>query len=290
METARIMALAEELSLPGPVLPHLEQSARTLPDGLPIRGLASPDTAVEAWKTVRSRIPGWKEDDGMSQLAVTLAAAGYTREAYRSCGISDEIWMATMGCLRRFLEETRVVLERWAYDRGFWTWRQTGCLLFRLGALEFEYCPPGEGEHRPEHLRDVPVLNVHIPSDAVLTREELNRSYLWAEGFFAGEAAPFCRQGRPEAILCGSWLLAPALEKLLPKGSAILRFGADYSRYMTEEDNTEFYRWLFNSPTPVPAEDLPERTSLQRKAKAYLADGGKIGMACGEYIASELEM
>ena len=53
---------------------------------------------------------------------------------------------------------------------------------------------------------------------------------------------------------------------------------------MVEEDNADFYRWLFDSPTPVPTEDLPERTSLQRRAKAYLAGGGKIGMACGQYI------
>lgn len=284
METAKLLALARELSLPEPVLSPLERSAEALPDSLPVQTLASPDTAGETWQKILAQIPDWKEDDGMSQLAVTLAASLYTRETYQAHGIADTVWLATMDCFRRFLQENRVLLGRWTYDRGFWTWRQTGCLLYRLGTLEFEYCAPGTGEDRPVHLRDVPALNVHIPSDAVLTAEELTRSYAWAKRFFMEDAASLCPQGRPQAALCGSWLLSPALEKLLPENSSIRRFAVDYSRYMAEEDNTEFYRWLFDSPTPVPAEDLPERTSLQRRAKAFLACGGKIGMACGQYI------
>ena len=281
-DVADILSLARELALPEPVLIPLERSARALPV-LPVRSLASPDTAGETWKAIVPRIPDWKEDGGMSQLAVTLAAALHTRETYRACHISDKIYLSTMDCLRRFLEETYAMLNRWTFDRGFWTWRQTGCLLFRLGALEFEYCAPGAGERRPESLRSVPVLNVHIPSDAALAREELERSYDWARRFFTDEAATLCRQGQPQAVLCGSWLLSPALEELLPEDSAIRRFAKDYRRYAVDEEDAEFYRWLFGSPTPLPAADLPEHTSLQRRAKARLASGGRIGMACGRY-------
>jgi hypothetical protein len=186
-----------------------------------------------------------------------------------------------MGCFRRFLTETHGSSGKWAFDRGFWTWRQTGCLLFRLGTLEFEYCGPGNGERRPEGLADAPVLNVHIPSDTVLTREELDRSYDWAERFFAGEGRTFCRYGAPRAVLCGTWLLAPALAELLPDGSGIRRFAGDFRLYRVEEDAADFYTWLFGRGKAVPVEALPERTSLQRRVKARLAAGGKIGAACG---------
>lgn len=280
---AEVLALARELLLPEQVLGPLERAVKGLPE-FQVRDLAAPDTAGEAWKKFAGMVPDWVQDDGMAHLAATLSAAVYTRRNYEKRGIADEIFRSTMGCVRRFLEETHAIFGRWAYDRGFWTWRQTGCLLYRLGALEYEYCAPGMGECRPEHLRGVPVLNVHIPSDAALGREDLDRSYDQADCFFAALAADICGQGRPQAMLCGSWLLSPALDQLLPEGSSIRRFAADYVRYREDAYDTEFYRWLFGSVVPLPAEDLPERTSLQRRAKSWLLADGKIGMACGQYM------
>ena len=42
-----------------------------------------------------------------------------------------------------------------------------------------------------------------------------------------------------------------------------------------------FLEWLFQSPETVRYEDLPEHTSLQKKAKALLLSGGTIGAGCG---------
>lgn len=263
-----VMALAEELSLPEPVMAPLERAAGTLPE-LPLRQLAAPETAEAAWGSVAAAAPPWREDGGMAHLAAALAGACHTRRLYRKNGVPEDVYFATMGCFARFLRETREITGKWAFDRGFWTWRQTGGRLFRLGTLEFEYLPEGRA------------LSVHIPSDAVLSREELDRSYGHAERFFAGEGRAFCCQGPPMETRCSSWLLAPALRELLPEGSGIRRFAGDYTLCAVEEDDREFYRWLFRCEPPLPAEDLPEDTGLQRRAKAYLAAGGKIGSARG---------
>ena len=218
----------------------------------------------------------------MAHLAISLAAACRTREVYREHGISDGIFLATMGCFRRFLLETHDLFGRWAYDRAFWTWRQTGCLLFRLGALEFEYYTKEPEEKLPDFFPpDTVLLSVHIPSDAALTREALDDSYAQAERFFQAEGRAFCFRGAPTAAVCESWLLAPALDELLPETSGIRRFASDYRRCAADENDVEFYRWLFQSPTPLPPDELPERTSLQRAAKARLAAGEKIGAGCG---------
>lgn len=79
--------------------------------------------------------------------------------------------------------------------------------------------------------------------------------------------------------MCGSWLLAPALNGLLPEGSGIRRFTGDYRLYDVDEKDQEFYEWLFGGYKPV--EELPDRTSLQRAVKAYLAARGRLGMARG---------
>lgn len=273
-----VMALAGELRLPEPVLSPLERAAGALPwEVLPVRPLAAPETAGAAWAAAKALLPRWEEDDGMAHLALTLAAAGETRALYRRLGLPEAVYSATMGCIPRFLEETHVLLGRWAYDRGFWTWRQTGGLLLRLGTLEFELCalagacPPGLEPGNP-------VLSVHIPSDAVLSRKELDRSYALAGDVFTGNSV-LCPWGPPKAVLCGSWLLSPALERLLPEESGIRRFAGDYERFFTDEDDESFYRWLFRVPDR--SRELPEDSSLQRRAKAYLLQGGKIGMGKG---------
>lgn len=213
----------------------------------------------------------------MAQLAVMLAAVCRTEKRYRREDIPAEVFLSTMDCFRRFLEETHARTGQWAFDRGFWTWRQTGGLLFRLGTLEFEYRRIRPGP-RPAGLEaEAPVLSVHIPSDAVLGREELDESYSIVRQFFSQEK--LCPWGKPKAVVCGSWLLAPALNGLLPEDSGIWRFARDYRLYDVDEEDQEFYEWLFGGCKLM--EELPERTSLQRAVKAHLAAGGRLGMARG---------
>lgn len=265
-------ALARELALPEPVMKPLEDAFSRLP-ALDWDAFSSPECAGPAWEAAEGLLPGWEEDGGMAHLAAMLAGACRTRRAYRARHIPEEVFAATMGCFSRFLTETRQLTGKWAFDRGFWSWRQVGCRLFRLGALEFEYClPAGGGE---------PFLSVHIPSDASLARDALDGSYEWARRFFREEGRAFCYGGPPCRVECESWLLAPALDKLLPEGSGIRRFAGDYRRTAVDEESTEFYRWLFHRLGPVPAGELPEDTSLRRGAKNLLLSGDKIGSACG---------
>lgn len=277
MKEEKLLAMAKRLKLPEAVLAPLAAAANVLPEELPIGQLSEPEKASAAWKAVTAQLPAWQEDNGMAQLSAMLAAVCRTEERYRRENISEEVFLSTMDCFRRFLEETHARTGQWAFDRGFWTWRQTGGLLFRLGTLEFEYqriCPgplPGGLE------AESPVLSVHIPSDAALGREDLDYSYRMARQFFSREN--LCPWGRPKAVVCESWLLAPALHELLPESSSIRRFSEDYCLYDVDEADQDFYEWLFGGYKPL--EELPERTSLQRAVKAHLAAGRRVGMARG---------
>jgi len=288
MNKEEILVMSNRLRLPEAVLAPLAAAANTLPDELPTGQLAEPETAAAAWQAITAQIPDWREDNGMAQLAVMLAAVCHTEERYRQRGIPEEVFLPTMDCFRRFLEETKARIGQWSFDRGFWTWRQTGGLLFRLGTLEFEYRKAGTGP-RPEGLAaESPVLSVHIPSDAILKREELDRSYGMAHRFFSREM--LFSFGVPKAIVCGSWLLAPALDGLLPENSGIRCFAGDYRIYSVDEEDQEFYEWLFGGYKPLG--ELPEHTSLQRAVKARLTAGGRLGMARGvlngAFITQEL--
>ncbi len=278
-----IEALAIELGYPEPVLESMMTAAAALPVTVPIEGLSSPNQAQSAWKQVSQQFSDCVEDDGMAFLAVTTAAACAARRRYKSVGIPDTIFLETMRCIPRFLYETKELLGRWAYDRGFWTLRQTGGLLFRLGTLEFEYRTLEITEPCPSGLQHGdPVLNVHIPSDAVLQREELDSSYQQARAFFYGGVNGPWTAHPPKAILCDTWLLASALTLLLPEISGIRNFASDYQIYHEQFDSDAFYRWLYKLPAPVALQNLPEITSLQRRLKEHLLSGGHMGVAWGK--------
>ena len=80
-------------------------------------------------------------------------------------------------------------------------------------------------------------------------------------------------------IVCESWLLAPALDKLLPADSRLRRFRAEFVPGPAEEDAEDVYQWLFRGEKRL--DRLPQTTSLQRAAKAWLEEGKKIGIGWG---------
>lgn len=270
----QVMELARELELPEEVRRQMADVMEKLPwESLEpvIKNLTEYDLASDAQLQLAKLTAPVEEVSGMGQLAGMLAAACYTRRMYERWGIPDSVFRATMDCFPRFLRETKRITGEWIYDRAFWTWRQTSGLLFRLGTLEFEYVRTEDGAS----------LSVHIPSDASLTYGELEKSYQEAETFWERHGEVLCPFGKPGAVRCRTWLLSPELGRLLPEDSGIRRFAQGYEITEFLPDNESFYRWLFAGKKEW--EELPEDTSLQRAVKAYLAAGGRIGIASGRF-------
>lgn len=244
-----------------------------------ILNLTQPETAPAAYETLTKRFEG-SDADGMKMLCVYLAAACITRQKYREFGFSDDLFLASFGCLKRFLSETHRYTGRYAFDRSFWAWRQLSCRIVRLGALEFEYRLASENEPAiPGVAVGEPLLSVHIPSDAALSDDALRDSYDQAARFFAQQGKCLCTEGAPKVLTCGSWLLSLELRKLLSETSGIRRFADAYTIYAVDPDNESFYEWLFDKKKDLA--EMPQKSSLQRKAAAHLAKGGKLGSARG---------
>ena len=85
---------------------------------------------------------------------------------------------------------------------------------------------------------------------------------------------------RQAPYTCESWLLSPALKDLLPPNSRILNFQALFEVDKVHWESDAVLEWVFQKRGNS-LEELPEDTSLQRKMKAYLLDGGKVGEAFG---------
>ena len=227
--------------------------------------LLSLDTAKEAHESLKSQL---EEDDprGFKMLTIFLSTALKSREMYIAKGIGENIFVETMKIFTRMSYEYHGANGCFGFDKGWWTYRQLSLSLFRLGILEFEIKPEDN------------TLSVHIPSDAVMTRESLNDSYTQAISFFAKHFADF----KYTDIACHTWLLSPELKNLLPENSKILSFASDYEVKYNFPDEEDFMEWIFKKKYPT-HDDLPEDTFLQRTVKAHLKANGKIGAAYGVY-------
>ena len=210
-----------------------------------------------------------QDADGMKMLACMLYASARIYDAYKSRGIRDRIYVATMQCYTRFLWETHRITGCYCFDRSFWTGRQAGFHLFRLGELEYEIKP----------LDSETVISIHIPSDAKFTPENVEASLQSAQEFFPklDTALADCQ------YVCHSWLMDPSLKEMLGKDSNILQFQNRFRITDPGEISTEVIGWVFQS-RETDHRKLPERTTLQRNMKQYLLSGGVIRNAYGQLL------
>ncbi len=207
-------------------------------------------------EVTRILLSGDPEDAlGFATLREHLQRACQAWEVYQQKGIGEDIYLETMGAFSRFVREHQVSFGRYGFDRGFWTTRQTGCVLFRIGVLEYE-------------LREQDV-SLHIPSDACLTQEELGNSLEKAKRFLGR----FFPEYADMPMTCHSWLLSPDLPGLLGPGSRILTFQSGF-HITPAEDDGNFRLWAFRR-RDLSDEELPEDTTLQRRLKAFLLAGNR---------------
>ena len=260
LSPTQLTELCHSIDLPAEITEAVlsVQSSKEFTDLLPqahplLEELLTPAT----WDDALGRLKALIGEDplGIKILTFMLICCGETWCSYQSLGISGDIYIETLKCFTRFINEHQESYGTFGFDRDFWTMRQLAARLFRLGTLEFELTEDGEGK----------AVHVHIPSDADLTPEARHSSYDMAKDFIARffpayEDAPF---------LCTSWLLSPALKECLPEGSRIRSFQDEYEVTDMFPEPDSFLTWVYKRPD-IPLPDLPEGTSLQRNLKKYL--------------------
>lgn len=207
------------------------------------------------------------DPDGMKILVCMLHCALHTHEAYRARGIPDRIFFETMRFLPRFVNARARIYGRPIFPNDWWFYRELSLREFRLGALEYEMLADN-GERK---------ISVHIPEKADLSLPSLRASLREARKFFA----EFFPEYADAEMYCDSWLMSPALKELLPASSNILGFQNGFELVRWDKESDACLDWIFPR-RDMPPEQLAENTSLQRKAKAYLIGGGKIGWALGK--------
>lgn len=229
-----------------------------------IRGFDRRETMDESLKKLQAYLG--EDTDHSKILACELMECVWSFDTYKKRNISEEIYIATMKGFSRMLRETYDATGKWCFDRQWWTIRQAGCHLFRVGELEYETIPSNGGW----------IVSIHIPSDARFSPEDVDRSLSAAEGFFAAHF--------PEMEIleyrCSSWLLDPQLRTMLRAGSHILSFQDRFTIQNVGTPGDDFLLWVYRTFSPD-IQALPENTSLQRNLKRHLLSGGKVYSVTG---------
>ena len=221
-------------------------------------------TAIPSWRGLKEKLA--PDPDNMKILSLMLYALSFTYDNYQKAGIPDEIFNATIGCYNRFLREHYAGYGRWAFDRDWWTHLQIAMTIFRVGELEYEM----------KRDQNDKFISIHIPSDTVFTMERIKDSLARSRAFFRDY---FPEYGDVE-YRCRSWLLSPALKKMLPEGSNILAFQSLFDFTGEDCSSSGYIEWIFKRKYED-FRDLPEDTTLQRNLKKYLLAGNVLSVGKG---------
>lgn len=207
-----------------------------------------------------------EDTDNIKILACMLKASADVYDIYQTKGISDKVYFDTMKCYTRFIYKTYKITGKLYFDRYWWTTRQAGFHLFRIGELEYEM----------KHVDENIVISIHIPSDVDFSPYAIDNSLAKAKQFFA----TYYPELSNAEYRCHSWLLDGQLKGMLNDSSNILNFQNRFEIFNDGEIGTDFIEWLYNIKSTDYAM-LPENTSLQKNVKKHLLSGGIIRNAYG---------
>lgn len=207
-------------------------------------------------------------------LFVKLAADA--RVAYQVRGISDEVYFETFSDLRIWSEECKLKYGVYGIEEYMWLQEHVRLALFRLGRLQFQPLALDrelvlDGRR---FAKGQIVLNVHIPAGEPLDPQMAEASYEQARAFF---------RGVPPVFVCHSWLLYPGLREVLEPDSNIMRFQRMFDIHDVDETSRQAEERIFGELQGDPSA-YEARTGLQRRARDYLAAGGKLGAGAGIYV------
>lgn len=224
-----------------------------------------------------------------AELLLFICFSKHLRELYRERGISDQIWFDSMSDLKWKLWECKAVKGIWGSFVAGWFPRFFNMTRFALGRLQFETTTAGDDctVNGKEIKKGMKALAIHIPRTLTpLTKESRIDAYRQAIEFYADEFGE-----EPILFACHSWLLSEEMPKILRDGSNIKSFCEDFEivRYEKAKPGEYGDAWrLFDKEYTGNIDDFPGDSSLRRKYKEYLKNGGVMGCGMGYFFSDDI--
>lgn len=212
----------------------------------------------------------------MIKLAVALLySVEFTYPKYQKAVISDEIYFETMKDIAVWCENNN--------NKGLknlpWIKNHLNFELFKLGRLQFQIY---KCDNRTLNYDLLPfnfgenLIYVHIPQGEKLVYAECVNSLKNAKSFF-GEYFP---NYDFDYFFCESWLLYGENWQFMNSSSNILQFSTLFDLVYSVEDDRQAIERIFGKRKIIKSK-YEEKTTLQRNAKRFMQNGGKLGVGIG---------
>lgn len=185
---------------------------------------------------------------------------------YEEKGIEPEVFWDTFADIRHWCLNCQNDFGKYGIHEYQWFWRHFGLNLFKLGRLQYE---SAEAAHfAPEG--DDKGINIHIPQGEPLKWGACERSLNMAQEWF----------GKGRKYECHSWLLDPSLKELLEEDSNIIIFQNHFNIVHVDYEGHDAEYRIFGKVLQDVSQ-YPEETSLQKRARRFLQNGGRLGDGYG---------
>ena len=209
------------------------------------------------------------------RLAVILTLAVKVKVCYDELGISEEIYFDTMSDIRIWCEHNgNKGLKNYGWLKNHVTFE-----LFKIGRLQFQFY---ECKNNSLIYKKLPftygakLINIHIPAGEKLDEEKCIASIERSKEFFKF----YFPEYDYELYFCESWLLFEDNRSFMDESSNIVRFMSLFDICYSVKIDVQAIERIFGKRRILKTK-YPESTDLQRRAKAYILSGKRLGFGVG---------
>lgn len=208
----------------------------------------------------------------MIALAVILKLAVDVKEKYDKAGIDEKIYYDTMSDIKIWCEKT----GNEGIKEYMWLQNHLKFELFRLGRLQFQIYPCN---NRTLFYGKLPfkygdnLIYIHIPEGEKLNIQKCEESIDMAKKFFVRYFSEY----NYEYFFCESWLLYSGNRDFMAKDSNIVKFMGLFNECYSMKIDVQAIERIYGKRKLV-KKKYSENTDLQRRAKAYMLSGNKLGV------------
>lgn len=209
------------------------------------------------------------------KLAVILECSRITKEKYDKIGINNQIFADTMSDINIWCENN----GNKGLKNSAWIKNHVNCELFRIGRLQYQMFTC---KNKLLNYKNLPfnygdkMIYIHIPQGEPLIYDECVSSINHAVSFFAEYFPDY----NYRYFFCESWLLYEENYLFMNPMSNILQFSSLFTIIKSIANDSQAIERIYGKKKLF-KKKYAEKTTLQKNAKAFMLEGGKLGVGIG---------
>lgn len=183
-------------------------------------------------------------------------------DTYNEYGMSerDALWL-------------RFIYKGEMFDLGSLRFQKFHFSNAEIERTDYDYMPLSD-EMKQRFPEGVPIINVHITTDADLRTEKIDDSFQMAHEFFT----TYFPEHNYTAFTCRTWMIYPPTQELLPPESNITSFANRFEIFASNQNAKQALDRIYETSDLEEIKVMEKTSSLAKVAYKHL---DKLGVAAG---------